>query len=32
MLCYYFSLKEVLQGVAENNPTKKEVDAKIQAT
>ena len=32
MLCYYFSLEAVLQGVAKNNPTKKELDAEIQAT
>ena len=32
MLCYYFSLEAVLQDVAKNNPTKKELDAEIQAT
>ena len=32
MLCYYFSLEAVLQGLAKNDPTKKEVDAEIQAT
>ena len=32
MLCYYFSLEAVLQGVAKNNPTKKELDAEILAT
>ena len=32
MLCYYFSLEVVLQDVAKNNPTKKELDAEIQAT
>ena len=32
MLCYYFSSEAVLQGVGKNNPTKKEVDAEIQAT
>ena len=32
MLCYYFSLKAALQDVAKNNPTKKELDAEIQAT
>ena len=32
MFCYYFSLEVVLQDVAENNPTKKELDAEIQAT
>ena len=31
-LCYYFSLEAVLQGVAKNNPTKKELDAEIQVT
>ena len=30
MPCYYFSLEAVLQGVAKNNPTKKELDAEIQ--
>ena len=32
VLCYYFSLEAVLQDVAENNPTKKELDAEIQET
>ena len=32
MFCYYFSLEAVLQDVAENNPTKKELDAEIQVT
>ena len=32
MLCYYFSLEAALQDVAKNNPTEKELDAKIQAT
>ena len=32
MLCYYFSLEAVLQGVAKNNPTEKQIDAEIQAT
>ena len=32
MPCYYFSLEAVLQGVAKNNPTKKELDAEIQVT
>ena len=32
MLCYYFSLAVVLQDVAKNNPTKKELNAEIQAT
>ena len=32
MLCYYFSLKAVLEGVAKNNPTEKQIDAEIQVT
>ena len=32
ILCYYFSLKAVLEGVAEINPTKKQIDAEIQVT
>ena len=32
MLCYHFSLEVVLQDVAKNNLTKKELDAEIQAT
>ena len=32
MLWYYFSLGAVLQNVGKNNPTKKELDAEIQAT
>ena len=32
MLCYYFTLEAVLQGVGENNPTEKQIDAEIQAT
>ena len=32
MLCYYFSLEAVLQGMAKNNPTEKQIDAEIQAT
>ena len=32
MLCYYFSLEVILQGVAKNNPTVKQIDEKIQAT
>ena len=32
MLCYYFSLEAVLQGMVENNPTEKQIDAKMQAT
>ena len=31
-LCYHFSLEVVLQGMAENIPTKKQIDAKIQLT
>ena len=31
MLCY-FSLEVVLQDVTKSNPTKKELDAEIQAT
>ena len=31
MLCYYFSLVAVLQGMAKNNPTEKQIDAEIQA-
>ena len=29
MLCYNFSLEAVLQGMAKNNPTEKEIEAKI---
>ena len=32
MPCYYFSLEAVFQGVAKNNPTKKELDAEFEAT
>ena len=32
MLCYYFSLEAVLQGMAKNNPTEKQIDAEMQAT
>ena len=32
MLWYYFSLEAVLQGMAKNNPTEKQIDAEIQAT
>ena len=32
MLCYYFCLEAVLQDLAKNNPTKKELDAEIQVT
>ena len=31
MLRYYFSLEAVLQGMAKNNPTKKQINAEIQA-
>ena len=32
MLCYHSSLEAVLQGIAKNNPTKKEIDAEIRVT
>ena len=32
MLCYHFSLEAVMQDVAKDNPTKKELDAEIQVT
>ena len=32
MLCYYFSLEAVLQGMVKNNPTEKQIDAAMQAT
>ena len=32
MLSYHFSSEAVLQDVAKNNPTKKELDAEIQVT
>ena len=32
MLCYYFSSEAVLQGMAKNNPTEKEIDPEMQAT
>ena len=32
MLSYYFSLEAVLQGVAQNDPTRKDLDAEVQAT
>ena len=32
MLCYCFSLETVLQGMAKNNPTEKQIDAEFQAT
>ena len=31
MLYYYFSLEAILQDMAKNNPTEKQIDAKIQA-
>ena len=31
MLCYYCSLEAVLQGMVKNNPTEKQIDAKMQA-
>ena len=30
MLCYYFSLEAVLQGITKNNPNKKQIHAEIQ--
>ena len=32
ILCYYFSLEAVLQGMVKNNLTEKQINAKIQAT
>ena len=32
MLCYHFSLQVVLQDMAKNNPTEKQIEAKIKAT
>ena len=32
MLCYHFPLEAVLQGVAKNKPTEKQIDAEIQTT
>ena len=32
MLCCHFSLEAVLQFMAKSNPTKKQIDTKIQAT
>ena len=32
MLCYHFSLEAVLQGMAKNNPTEKQIYAEIQVT
>ena len=29
MLCYYFSLQAFLQDMAKNNPTEKQIEAKI---
>ena len=29
MLCYHFSLEVFLQGMAKNNPTEKQIEAKI---
>ena len=29
MLCFHFSLEAVLQGMAKNNPTKKQIEANI---
>ena len=31
MLCYYFSLEAALQGMAKNNPTKKQIDVEMEA-
>ena len=30
-VCYYFCSEEVLQGMAKNNPTEKQLDAEYQA-
>ena len=30
MLCYYFTLEAVLQGMPKNNPAEKKIDAEIQ--
>ena len=30
--CYYFSSEEVLQSLTKDNPTKKQINGKIQAT
>ena len=32
MLCYYFSLEVVLQGMSKNNPIEKQINAEIQVT
>ena len=32
MLCYYFSLEAVLQGMVINNPNEKQIDAEMQTT
>ena len=29
MLCYHFSLEAVLQGMAKNNPTEKQIEVNI---
>ena len=29
MLCYHFSLESFLQGMAKNDPTKKQIEAKF---
>ena len=31
MICCHFSLEAVLQDIAKNNPTEKQIDTKIQA-
>ena len=31
MICYYFCLEALLQGMAKNNPTEKQINAEIQA-
>ena len=30
IICYYFSLEAVLQSMAENNPTRKQIDEEFQ--
>ena len=32
MFCYHFSLEAVLQEIAKNNPTVKQIDVEIQET
>ena len=32
MLCRYFFVGAILQGMAKNNPTEKQIDAEIQET